>query len=238
VGAYIAPPDVQATAVVGDVQMPPAGRVRVGESVTTGPGAQALLQLDGSNRVLLAERSRVELQPPREGARQVMRLHQGEAWGRFTSAGHAFIMGVADGQELGGDSGAEFHVAVNESVEHLLPENTEPERRRLLASGFSPAPEGLLCNQPMRLWAGFRFGTDDTGGLAEGDVVLSADGAAATSPEWLADLAGAMRTGGSLTLVVQRDTERRDVPVTRLEPETTCVIRVFHGAVMVETTHG
>src|SRR5690606_36472250 len=92
VGAYIAPPDVQVSAVAGAPELPQGGRLTVGGRVSTPSGAQALLVLDQSNRVLMAPGSEIQLLEPRDAARQVLGMPQGEIWGRFTSAGHAFLV--------------------------------------------------------------------------------------------------------------------------------------------------
>lgn len=237
VGAYIAPPDVRADAVVGSMQLPPDGRLRVGESLDVPAAAQVLLVLDGSNRVLLAPETRIELRRPTEVARQALRLHDGEIWGRFTSAGHAFSVSLGDGVEIGGDTGADFTLAVNAAAQSTMPDNLHSERLRLLAAGFAHSEQGLQTRASMRELAGIEFGNDD-GGLLAGDIILSVRDVAIETPEAFAAEAGGLAVGEVGSLDVLRGEQQLSISLQRHEPDYSAVLRVFHGSAVIDSPRG
>ncbi len=238
VGAYVAPPEVNIRVLTGRVEMPPDGRMRVGDSAATGPGAQAQITLDGSNRVLMAGNSKLELLRPREDARQVMRLHQGEIWGRFTAAGHAFAIAINE-SELGSDSGADFDVAAGKAAQPMLPDNLHTERLRLLAARFKSVADGLECTAPLRQWAGFIAETDEEGqGLKQGDLVTDIAGQSAPDIERLMQRAALLMPGDAMAVTVRRGSEEFPAAIRLQDLEVSAVVRVFQGAVILSGAGG
>ncbi|MBK8206401.1 MAG: hypothetical protein IPK87_06325 [Planctomycetes bacterium] len=233
VGAYVAPPEVNIRVLTGQVEMPPDGRMRVGDTAATGPGAQALITLDASNRVLMAGDSKLELLRPREDARQVMRLHEGEIWGRFTAAGHAFAIAISE-SELGSDSGADFDVAAGKAATPLLPDNLHTERLRLLATRFKPVAGGLECTEPLRLWAGFVAETGEEGqGLKQGDLIIDIAGEAAPDLERLTQRAALLMPGEAMAVTVKRGNAEFPAAIRLQDIQPSAVVRVFQGAVIL-----
>lgn len=238
VGAYIAPPDVRADVVVGALQLPPDSRLRVGESLSVPPGAQVMLVLDDSNRVLLAPGTELELRRPTETARQALQLHDGEIWGRFTSAGHAFVVGIGDGTQVGGDSGADFTLAVKAAAQLTLPDNLEAERGRLLAAAFEHSEAGPRCRATLREIAGYEFTDAEAGGMQAQDMILAVNGVAVETPEALAGEAAKLAPGETANLDVLRDDQPLAITLTRVDREITAVLRVFYGSAIVNSARG
>jgi hypothetical protein len=236
VGAYIAPPDARVSAVAGVPELPPGGRLSVGGVVTTPEGAQVLLVLDESNRVLMAPGSELKLLEPRDSARQVLGLPQGEIWGRFTSAGHAFLVEfpVGDNQvyDISGNNGADFDLAVGPPVAAMLPDNLERERIRAFAAAFENGELGLSARVDLRTFAGFRFGSLEEG-LKAGDRIDSIEGVSIRSAEDLAAAVRGLKPGESLTATIARSDGRQAMPLARVELPARAVLRVFHGSVSV-----
>ncbi|MCB9932429.1 MAG: hypothetical protein H6841_03315 [Planctomycetes bacterium] len=234
VGAYIAPPNVQVSAVAGTPELPPGGRLAVGEGITTPEGSQALLVLDQSNRVLMAPGSELKLLEPRDAARQVLGLIRGEIWGRFTSAGHAFVVEfpVADGQlyEVTSDDGADFDLVVGPGVESLQPDNLERERIRAFAAAFESGDRGLAARTDLRTFAGFRVGSLDEG-LTKGDRLESIEGVSIRNAEDLAAAVRGLKPGESVHVTVAREDTRLAMALARVELPARAVLRVFHGSV-------
>ncbi|MDC1142408.1 hypothetical protein OAU50_04905 [Planctomycetota bacterium] len=135
VGAYIAPPSVEVHGVTGEVRVDGDhalaslhdGKLVVGQSLTTGAGAQALVVLDDANSIRMAESTNIKLREPRKSTRQVVDISEGEIWGKFVGSGYAFSVGFeADEEtrfELTSDQGAEFDLAVGEMAQQVLPDN-------------------------------------------------------------------------------------------------------------------
>ena len=232
VGAYIAPPEVELSVVAGTPVMPVDERLRVGDSVETPEGAQARLVLDQANRVLMAPGSKLKLLEPRDTARQVLGLEKGEIWGRFTSAGHAFVIefpvSAERVYEIASTDGADFDLIVGPATADMLPDNLDRERLRALAAAFEPSEGGLAATNPMQTFAGFRF---SEGGLAARDRIESIQGVAISSRE---DIISALRTVNmdeSMQLTVRRGEERIALDITRVTQVPQAVVRVFHGSI-------
>ena len=251
VGGYLAPPDAQVTAVVGDANLPPtvtrdgeqpnvltsgnSQTFSLGDWVETPDGSQALVVLDKSNRVLLAPDSKAHLLEPRADARQVLLLEKGEVWGRFTSSGHAFAMqfGTAESPEgeIASDVGAEFDLALTSNPE-LLPSNLHEQLLRALQGVVELEPEGgLRVKHALVAYAGYRFGNGEEG-LVAGDIIESAGGVSLKQPEDLAAVAASMATDEVVQISVRRDNERLAFSITRTSKLPWAVVRVFHGAVV------
>lgn len=234
VGAYIAPPDVQVSAVAGAPELPQGGRLTVGGGLSTPEGAQVLLVLDQSNRVLMAPGSDLTLLEPRDTARQVLGLQQGEIWGRFTSAGHAFLVEFPVGEnqvfDVSGSNGADFDLAVGPAVAAMLPDNLERERIRAFTAAFENGEQGLSAKFELRTFAGFRFGSLEEG-LKAGDRIDSIEGVSIRTHEDLVAAVRGMSPGESLTATIARNDGRQAMPLARVELPARAVLRVFHGAV-------
>ncbi|MCA8911229.1 MAG: hypothetical protein KDB82_05970 [Planctomycetes bacterium] len=238
VGAYIAPPDVKVSALEGKVGLPPEGWLPVGGDVETHSGAQALLVLDDSNRIVMAPQSKLELLEPREDARQVLGLSEGEIWGRFTSAGHPFriefpVRGDTYG-EIASDAGAEFDLISGPQTLGMLPDSLERERIRAFAAAFEPDGDSLAASRALKTFANFRFGLDseDDPGLKVGDRIESIEGLAIRNREDLSAAVRTLKAGESLQVTVRRGDERVAMPLTSLDEKPGAVVRVFHGALM------
>jgi hypothetical protein len=236
VGAYLAPPTVHVSVVEGRMDLPDDGRLIVGEGVQTPAGAQALVVLDQSNRVLMAPGTSVKLLEPRNEARQVLGVQKGEIWGRFTSAGHAFLIEfpVAENRvfEIRSDDGADFDLVVGPEAVHVLPDNLERERLRAFAAIFEPADGGLLSPENLHIAADLRFGggpEDDA--LKTGDVVESIGGVNLRTRDDLAEAIRALQIGEILQVTVRRGENRIALPLTRVESKPGAVLRVFHGSI-------
>lgn len=257
VGAYIAPPDVQVTSVVGDTTLPPtitregeqANTLANGDSTTfsvgdwleTPPASQAMLVLDKSNRVLLAPGSKAHLLEPRPDARQVLLLEKGEAWGRFTSSGHSFAMQFGTPEspegEIASDVGAEFDLAIAPGAE-LLPDNLDQQRLRALQGIVEARPEGgLTVTRALNAFAGFRFGNGEEG-LVAGDVIESIQGVALEKEEDLGVIAGKLQPEETLPMSVRRGNERLALTLLRTTKQPWAVVRVFHGALVAGAPGG
>lgn len=238
VGAYIAPPDVRVSAARGEVQLPAEGRMSVGDSLETPAGAQALLILDESNRVLMAPDSKLKLLEPRPEARQVLGLERGEVWGRFTSAGHAFVIEFPGAEdelyEISSDGGADFDLIVGEQVNALLPENLHTQRLRAFVSEFGA---DLTAGRDLARFAGFRIGNGDNG-IVVGDVIERIDGITIRNLEDLANAVGAIDLGTEVQMSIRRGNERVAVALERVAEVHRAVLRVFHGSVRVGRVGG
>ncbi|MCA8914457.1 MAG: hypothetical protein KDB90_03525 [Planctomycetes bacterium] len=232
VGAYIAPPEVEITAVEGTPRMPTDARLKIGDSVETPDGSQARLVLDDANRVLMAPGSKLKLLEPRENARQVMGLEAGEIWGRFTSAGHAFVVEfpVSAGQvsEIASSGGADFDLIVGPATSDMLPDNLERERLRAFVAAFEPGNGGIAAKTAMLAYAGFRFAEP---GLEEGDRIESVEGIAIGNREDLLAAVSKLKAGEQLKLTIGRGQERVALSVARIELKPQAIVRVFHGSI-------
>jgi hypothetical protein len=228
VGAYVAPPEVVAAPVVGELELPPDGRLRVGARVNVPPGSQALLTLDGSNRVLAAGGTEIEVRPPREDVRQVLRLHNGEVWGRFAAGGYPFalISRNSPGYEVSGATGAELSMIVGDAARAALPDNMMPELRRALAEHFELRDGVLTARAELTRFAGLELAD---GGLRAGDR-LEDEGEDALG---LAALMLAIEPGESRNFALRRGGETLTLEVRAREWQPHAVVRVFHGGAHV-----
>lgn len=257
VGAYIAPPDVHATAVIGDATLPPtvtregeqpntlanseSVNLAVGDWLETPESSQALLVLDKSNRVLLAPGSKAHLLEPRPDARQVLLLEKGEVWGRFTSSGHAFAMQFGTPEapegEIASDVGAEFDLVLAPGAD-LIPDNLNGQLVRALQNVVEPKEDGgLEVLRALNAYAGFRFGNGEEG-LVSGDIIEKIQGVALVKPEDFGVIAGGMAVDDSLPMSVRRGDERLAFTITRTGKQPWAVVRVFHGAVIAGAPGG
>ncbi|MCC6574210.1 MAG: FecR domain-containing protein [Planctomycetes bacterium] len=142
-GAYVAPPDVMLERSEGRVLLDSrplsvsrSKRLVMNQEVQTSPGAQATLQLDFANRVVIAPDSTLVVLEPREGVRQVVALAKGEIWARFAAAGQKFAVTFGRGQyEISGTT-AEFDLVTGDRALAMLPLN--------LAGGADAAPLAVL----------------------------------------------------------------------------------------------
>lgn len=257
VGSYIAPPEVQATAVIGPMTLSASGArsaddvaalapgesrsLRIGDWLETPEGSQSMLLLDKSNRVLLAPGSKVHLLEPRSDARQVLLLENGEAWGRFASSSHAFAMqfGSADapGGEIASDVGAEFDLVLSPGAA-LLPENLHRMQIRAIENAVETADRGgLVVRHGLTRFAGFRFGNGEEG-LVAGDIIESVDGIAMLAPAELATVVRGMEVDQTLPMSVLRESGRLAFTLTRTSKQPWAVVRVFHGALVAGAPAG
>ncbi|MBX3458920.1 MAG: hypothetical protein KF696_03005 [Planctomycetes bacterium] len=227
VGAYVAPPEVTVRVLVGSMELPHEGRMRVGDTLQTPQGAQAMLVLDGSNRIVMAPGSKLELMRPRSAARQVLRMHEGEFFGRFASGGHAFAIS-GEGYEFGSSSGAEFDFAAGTAVEAVLPLNLAHERENALLAAFKADGDGLRCEQPFTKLAGYTAELE--GGFKRGDVVVGINNEVATPGQ----LVGALAAGTGCSVTVRRGGEMLAGVLLPATGKPGGVLRVFQGAVVLD----
>ncbi|MHC4840051.1 MAG: coiled-coil domain-containing protein [Planctomycetota bacterium] len=156
VGAYIAPPVVEVRSVTGNVSVDGGrtleslhnGKLVIGQSLTTKVGAQALIVLDESNSIRMAEETSIKLREPRKQTRQVVDISQGEIWGKFVGSGYAFSIGFEPTEdrrfELTGDQGAEFDLAVGEMAKHVLPDNMPQDAKSVPPSAVLRVFRGVV----------------------------------------------------------------------------------------------
>lgn len=228
VGAYVAPPEVTVTALAGELELPHEGRLRVGDTLETPAGAQALLVIDHSNRMVMAPGTRLELLRPRADARRVLRVHGGEVFGKFISGGHAFVV-AGQGHEFGSDDTAEFDYATGDATAKLQPLNLDHERETALLAAFRNVDGGLRCVAPFKSLA--LLNAELEGGILEGDVLVTLNGQPATA-EALAALI-VVPPGQAVPMAVRRGSDELAGMLVREAQPPVAVLRVFQGAVVL-----
>lgn len=135
VGAYISPPSIEIKSVTGAIAIDGShgldslhnGKLVVGQSIETKFGAQALVVIDSSNSIRMAEETSLKILEPRKTVRQVIDVNEGEIWGKFVSSGQAFAIGFGTSSdsrfELTSSKGAEFDLAVGKMALQVMPDN-------------------------------------------------------------------------------------------------------------------
>lgn len=228
VSAYIPPPDVTVSDAVGNVKIHDqkvtdmeVPVVRVGDSVTTGDGSQAMITINGSSYIRVAPKSETEVLAPTDEYRQNISLKSGEVWGRLSSSSGNFRIAIPEITEITSSRAVEFNLIHGQATKRYTPLNLWAETLRVVEDQFESRDGHAVVKTPFK----------QIGALAiEGDLLAGDVWETGESPR---KALSTLAEGESASVELTRDGKPVTITIAHVTTAPTALIRVFRGALQV-----